>query len=248
MKNLSNFYFFLFIFFMENLKVDAQLNQSKWQIGANAGYIVYQGDLTPKLLGNYKTLKPTVGINISRILSNALKLRTALSLGKISGNEIFYSKPAFRQERNLKFSTPITEISEILIYNFLDKSYKRQFSPYVFAGVGVSFLNIIRFPTDTSTIYLENETNAALQLSADLQTSLPKKTLVLAAGFGVEYNISTSVSLNAEMNFRYTGTDYLDGFSKVANPKSNDQYYSSTLGITYHFKKKGMLDCPVLKF
>ena len=175
-------------------------------------------------------------------------MRTALSLGKIGGNEILYSKPAFRQERNLKFNSPITEISEILIYNFLDKSYKRQFSPYVFAGVGVSFLNINRFPTDTSTIYLENETNAALQLSADLQTSLPKKTLVLAAGFGVEYNISTSLSLSAEINFRYTGTDYLDGFSKIANPKSNDQYYSSTLGITYNFKKKGMLDCPVLRF
>ena len=64
MKNLIKFYLFILIFFTENLKVNAQISQSKWQIGANAGYIVYQGDLTPKLLGNYKILKPTAGINI----------------------------------------------------------------------------------------------------------------------------------------------------------------------------------------
>ena len=250
MKNFAKFYLFVFIFFTDNLNVDAQISQSKWQIGANAGYIVYQGDLTPKLLGNYNTLKPTVGINISRILSPSFKLRTALSSGKLVGNEILYSKPAFRQERNLRFSSPVTEISEILVYNFLDKSYNnnRKFSLYIFAGVGVSFLKIDRFPNDTSTIYLENEIGAALKLSLDLQTTLPKSTWVIPIGLGVEYSVSPSVSVNAEINFRFTGTDYLDGFSKVANPNSNDRYYSSVLGIIYKFKKKSMLDSPVLRY
>lgn len=239
------------LFIIISLKVNAQTNMSNWQIGANVGIIIYQGDLTPTLFGDYRIDKPTFGLNISRILTPAFKLRTAISLGKINGDENIYPKPTYRQQRNLKFSTPIAEITEVLIWNFLDHkediNYKR-FSPYILAGVGVSFLNIKRSSTNINATFLENESQAAIGLAQDLQTTPPKTILVLPMGLGVEYYVSPSVSLNLEMNFRYTRTDYLDGFSKIANPNVNDYYYTGTVGIIYKFNKKSMLGCPVFSY
>lgn len=229
----------------------AQTDKSKWQIGANAGFAAYQGDLTPIFLGSYKILKPTLGFTLSRILTPSLKLRTSLSLGQLVGDESIYSKPAFRQQRNLNFHTPFTEISEVIVWNFLDHdddlNYKK-FSPYVLGGIGVNFLNISRSSANTSAAYLATELNAAAGLAQDLQTKPPTVIMVIPVGLGVEYYVSPAVSLNFELNFRYTNTDYLDGFSKVANPKSNDYYYTGGIGILYKFNKKGTLGCPVLSF
>lgn len=97
----------------------AQLNLSNWQIGFNAGDFVYQGDLTPSRFGSYRTLKPGLGLYISRILSPSFILRTNLALGKLKGDDAKYDKPAWRQERNFNFTSPVAEISELLVWNIL---------------------------------------------------------------------------------------------------------------------------------
>ena len=250
MKHFLQIYLYLLITFIFSNKVHSQTNTSKWQIGANIGFAVYQGDLTPYRVGSYKLLKPLIGLDISRIFTPYLKLRTSIALGQLKGDEGLYVKPPYRKERNLNFTTSFAEISEILIWNFLDKSsdinYKR-FSPYLFGGVGVSLLDVNRSSSKTSAAYLLNETIAAAGLLQDLQTAPPKAIMVFPAGIGVDIYLSPSVSLNGEINFRYTRTDYLDGFSKIANPKVNDYFYTNTIGITYKLGKKDLLGCPVLK-
>lgn len=250
MKNYFQLVLFLLIPFLVSNKVFSQTNTSSWQIGANTGFAVYQGDLTPHRSGSYKLLKPSIGFNISRIFTPDFKLRTSIALGQLKGDEGLYVKPPYRKERNLSFTTSFAEISEILIWNFLGQSsdinYKR-FSPYIFGGVGVSLLNINRSSSKTTAAYLLNEPIAAAGLLQDLQTAPPKAIMVFPAGLGLEIFISPSVSLNGEINFRYTRTDYLDGFSKIANPKVNDYFYTNTIGIIYKLGKKNLLDCPVLK-
>ena len=53
----------------------AQPDLSHWQIGVNAGTFIYQGDLSPSRLGSYKTMKPDLGIYVSRILSPAIAVQ-----------------------------------------------------------------------------------------------------------------------------------------------------------------------------
>ena len=60
--------------------------------------------------------------------------------------------------------------------------------------------------------------------NADISITPPRTAIVLPVGIGVEYYINPRFSLTAETNFRYTFTDYLDGFSRGANPSKKDFY------------------------
>lgn len=251
MKNIFKCYFFIFLFVQLNFtKVYAQTNFSGWQFGVNFGFAVYQGDLSPDLAGSYNTIQPVSGFNISKKISAVLKLRTSLYIGKLMGDENQYSNPLYRKQRSLSFTTSFKEISETVVFNFLESNedlLPPKFSPYIFAGIGSSFVNITR-SGNISNSFFATEPQASFGLAQDLATTLPKNIMVVPVGFGVDYYLSPNISLNAEFNLRYTRTDYLDGFSKVANPKSNDCYYTNTVGILYRFVKKSKLDCPNLNF
>ena len=52
----------------------------------------------------------------------------------------------------------------------------------------------------------------------------------------------------AEASYRFTFTDYLDGFSEVANPKKKDYYSSYSVGLIYTLGVKNTLNCPPMKY
>lgn len=229
----------------------AQLNMANWQIGANVGIFIYQGDLTPSRLGSYRTLEPGFGLYISRILSPSFILRTNLARGKLKGNDAAYDKPTWRQQRNFNFTSPVIEISELLVWNILKNNSNeagRRFSPYLFGGAGVSFLKINRDYSNLNTTFFGDGSDLINGLTTDIAHQLPKKMLILPLGVGVEYYISPAIALTAETNFRYTFTDYLDGFSQAANPARKDSYHSNTLGLVYKFGQKKGLACPEMKY
>ena len=228
---------------------NAQLDLSKWQFGVNGGVFVYQGDLTPSALGSYKTLRPTLGINISRVLNPSFLLRTNMALGQLRGNEASYKNPPYRQQRSLSFTSPVAEISELLVWNMFGNSGNEignRFSHYFFAGAGVSFLNVSR-SSNLNKAFFANDPQMQIRLNQDLNRTPPKAILVLPVGVGVEYYLNPQLSLTAETNFRYTFTDYLDGFSLAANPDKKDFYQSHTIGLVFKFNKKNTLGCPVVK-
>jgi hypothetical protein len=239
-----------FLFITDIPAARAQINLSKWQVGVNAGIFVYQGDLTPSDLGSYKTIQPVIGGYFSRIFNPSLLLRTNFAFGKLSGNDSKYSNPEFRQHRNYNFTTPLTEISELLVWNMKSNNSNElglRFSPYAFAGVGVNFLKIQRDYSQFDDHYFSASTNIINGLNADINATPPRSTLVIPMGLGMEFYLTPKLSLTAETNFRYTFTDYLDGFSLGANPDSKDFYYSNTVGLLYRFGKGNWIDCPVIK-
>ena len=67
---------------------------------------------------------------------------------------------------------------------------------------------------------------------------------VFPVGFGLRYGVSNRLAVNAETSYRFTRTDYLDGFSKAVNPLKGDTYSSISIGAIYRIGKKNMLDCP----
>ena len=228
-----------------------QLNLSKWQVGVNAGIFIYQGDLTPSPLGSYRTLSPGFGLYVSRILSPSFILRTNFARGSVKGADGAYASPWWRKERNFKFSSPVTEISELLVWNiFRNNSNEegRRFSPYLYGGAGVSILKVGRdYSGMNMTVFAENNEVMA-GLASDMSRKPPSVIPVMPVGAGVEYYLTPKLSLTAETAFRVTFTDYLDGFSQAANPKRKDYYHSHTIGLVYKFGSKTDYDCPANKY
>jgi len=231
-------------------KAQGQTSLSKWQIGINGGIMIYQGDLTPETIGAYKTLQPTIGLYASRVINPSFLLRTNLAIGRLKGDDSRYDSPLWRKERNFKFASPVAEISELLVWNMAGNNGNdlgQRFSPYIFAGVGVSLLRVNRDYSGFNTHYFASATNLLNGLNADTLHVPPRATMVIPVGIGMEYYLTPKLSLTAETNLRYAFTDYLDGFSVGGNPKRKDAYHSHTIGLLYRFGGKNKLDCPVLK-
>ena len=223
---------------------NAQLTASKYEFGINAGTFVYQGDLTPSAVGSFKTPGFVLGINGSRHLTNKFSVRLDLNIGKLKGDDAAYNKPAWRQERSFAFKTPVTELITSIVWDALGR--ERKFSPYVFAGIGYSFLNIKRNYANFNSEFFATEPATIEGLNDDIAHRLPKGLPIVPMGLGLRYRITNSLSLNSEASYRYISTDYLDGFSHAANADKKDHYYKFSIGLTYSKDNsgKGGLDCP----
>jgi hypothetical protein len=213
-----------------------------------AGVFVYQGDLTPEILGSYKTLKPSFSIYVNKIMTPLLSLRTQLAVGSLSGDDSKYANPAYRQQRNFNFQSPLFEVSELLVADLLGDNLSKQYaglSPYVFSGIGLTYLNIHRAYSRFNTEYFASEPGTLQGLVTDAQHSLPKLIPVIPIGIGVKYPISQKFMITAETSYRVTFTDYIDGFSQAANPSRRDSYQSHNVGIVYRFVSNNPMKCPV---
>lgn len=227
-----------------SILLQAQIDLSKYEVGLSGGVFVYQGDLTPQQLGSYKTMKPQLALHIYRIISPAFSVRLNLNRSKLYGNDAKYSNPDWRQQRNFNFSTPVTELSLQGVWSFLQARTPR-FSPYLFAGAGFSFVKIKRDWSNINTTVFGEGSDVQNGLATDAAKSLPRILPVVPVGAGVRYGLNDHFSLIGETSYRLSFTDYLDGFSKSANPNKNDHYLSHSVGIIYSFNKKDKtLGCP----
>lgn len=209
----------------------------------------------PLQLGPVKHPLLQFGINVSRVLNPYFSIRANLALGKLRGNDSACSDPAWRCQRNYNFNTPVTEFSALMVWNLFGNNSNelgRRFSPYLFAGAGVSWLNISRDYSRLNKACFGSSSKEQLGLVIDSIKSLAGSIPVIPVGAGIQYYFSPSISLTAETNFRYAFTDYLDGFSYGANPRQKDAYHSHTLGMIYRCGNasggKNGVGCPVVKF
>jgi hypothetical protein len=237
----------LLISFCILFKSKAQFDVNKFEWGIMISGFVYQGDLTPSQIGSYKTLKPGINLFMSKELMPRISLRTNLAIGSLKGDDAKYSSPSWRLERALKFTTPVIEISELAVVDILTKG---RFIPYVNGGVGLTLLNINRDWSQFNTTFFSTQPKTMAGLAEDIEHSVPKRIIVLPAGIGAKFALNESISLIAETVYRITFTDYLDGFSKVANPEKKDYYFTHSIGIAYNTSSdkrgnsKNHLGCP----
>ncbi len=224
-----------------------QTSLPKWELGLNAGAFIYQGDLAPSAWGSYKTARPGLSMYGNRILNASFSLRGSLTLAGLAGNDLKYPAPTWRQERALNFRTPLYEVSTTLVWDILGNNYDHyntRFSPYLFGGIGYSFLHIRRDASQFNASYFGEESATTNGLATDLAHRLPGGIPVLPVGIGVRYSLSPALSITAETSYRLTFTDYLDGFSHVADPSKNDHYYNVSIGLVYTIFKSKELKCP----
>lgn len=227
----------------------AQFYTHRYEAGIGAGAFIYQGDLTPSDVGSYQAIAPNIGFFAGRILNRSFAVRANFTFGKLKGNDALYEKPAYRKQRNFRFSTPVTEFSGMLVWNVLAKNgteRPRGLSPYVFAGAGLSLLHISRDWSNYNAAYFNSE-SVSEGLAADMLRRTPRTSFVLPAGIGLKYTLTKNLSLAAETNYRLMFTDYLDGFSRAANPGKKDSYHSHSIALIFSLGYKDRYDCPVVK-
>lgn len=227
----------------------AQVIVPKHEIGFGGGIFVYQGDLTPETAGAFKTPGFAINLFYNRILSRSFSLRTNLAHGKLMSDDANYDSPEWRQHRAFRFGTRVTEISELLVWNILGNNYgeRKILSPYIFGGVGLSSLRITRDFSRFDYDYFSVEHTLLEGLAADSAKNLPGTIAVIPVGAGLRYPITNKLSVMAEASYRFTFTDYIDGFSKASNPNKNDYYANMSIGLIYTFGKRSTLDCPVIR-
>ncbi len=221
----------------------AQHTENKMEWGLAAGVFIYQGDLSPSPLGSYKTAGPAVHLFMNRKLNPSFSLRTQLAAGKLSGNDAKFSNPSWRQQRNFRFHSPLLEVSELMIWYPLQMN---QLSPYIFGGAGLTFLKITRDWSRLNKEFFSAEDPVNTGLQADFSHETPRILPVVPLGAGIRYRMNENLSLMAETSYRLSYSDYLDGFSKSAQPALKDHYFSHTVGVIYSFGKSSTLDCPVI--
>jgi hypothetical protein len=233
------------LFFYVNSETYAQINLSKYEVGLTGGIFVYQGDLTPSQFGSYRTLRPTVNIFVNRILSPSFSLRTSLFYGGLNGNDAAYKSPVWRQQRNFNFTARPLELTEMFLWNAW--STDRKIAPYLFGGIGFSLLNVQRNWSNFNSEYFSAEgEDLYSRLQEDIAHKTAKFLPVVPLGAGLQVSITKKLSLIGETSYRFTRTDYLDGFSKAGNPDLYDHYQSHTIGVLYKFGKRSSLDCPTI--
>ncbi len=225
---------------------NAQMQTSPWSIGISGGTLVYQGDLVPTTTGNLKTLKPAIGVHITREINEYFSIRTNLLFGKVSSDEARYTTPSWRPKRAFKFSTPVTELSGLLMFEPMGHydGYGSRIRPYVFGGLGVTLLNISRDYSRFDTTVFNKNTSAYTGLVLDTLQTPPRILATLPLGGGLQYHFNTQWSVFGEAVLRLTASDYLDGFKYAANPKNNDRYYGISIGLNYKF---GGYKCPAVR-
>ena len=228
------------------LTVYAQSKYSNWEIGGGIAAMLYQGDLTTHRLGSIETVRPGFLVFVNYKLPNQLKLQLAYNQGSLSGDDSRYNNPSYRRLRNYAFATPVKELSVKLVYNLLKYSSDDEVAlyPYIAAGVNLGFYNITKNYSNLSPKLTDAQPSILAGLAQDNSKTLPKRLLTIPLVVGVRKPITERLDMFTELNYRVVFTDYIDGFSKAANAKRQDKYYSLNLGVVYKFKQNNSLKCP----
>jgi len=211
-----------FILFIFLILISYSLKAQTWELGAAFGGAGYMGDLNAN--NPVKVSGISVGGFVKRNFSGYLSAKLNYTYGRISAADSTSSDPQFRN-RNLSFTTPLSEISLIAEFNFMHyipEAGKNKFTPYIYAGVaGLNF-----WP---GTIY-----NGRWYALDDFQTEGQKKpyspyAFSIPYGAGIKYNIMGKWTLAADIGYRHPNTDYLDDVSGVYPDKSKLSFTGSVL-------------------
>jgi hypothetical protein len=207
------------------------------EIGLTLGLTKYDGDIQVNGRNVISSVRPGIGLVGKYRLADRLVLRGHLIAARLAGSEK-NSSVDWQRSRGLAFASNLTELALQLEYDILKKD---KFSVFAFAGGGASFFN-------PRTDYNEPNPFIATDVNLDSKAGFSKITPAVPMGIGIKYPLKNNFNLYLDMGYRKIFTDYLDGVSKIANPKRVDAYFFGGVTLTKEFGKKGdeMVNCPKL--
>lgn len=182
-----------------------------WQAEIMVGAAGYNGDLTQKAI-SFKSMGPSVSLNLKYDLGNSLILRAGVGWGKISADDKDNSHASLKK-RNLNFKSNILEGSLGVEFDIFEPEMFDAY-PYVFAGLGVFHFNPYTYDKDNIKTYLQplgTEGQGLLEYPQKKTYSLTQFCLPFGAGWKIKLNEKWDIIY--EMGYRFQFTDYLDDVS-----------------------------------
>ena len=178
------------------------------EFGLAMGAANYQGDLAPRLV--LAETQPYASLFYRRNINGFFALRGELSFAQVSGDDKHFEA---NQPRNLHFRSPIYEVAGLLEFNFqkyLLGLRSKDFTPYVFAGIGVAYFN--------PQAQLDGTWHDLRPLSTEGQgiggaDPYSPFLIALPMGGGFKWKFTRRLNLGAYLTYRFTYTDYLDDVS-----------------------------------
>ncbi|GAB2529166.1 hypothetical protein GCM10027085_19650 [Spirosoma aerophilum] len=165
---------------------------------------------------------------IRRRISSIVALRGNLMVGQLSADDL--DEPNKRWDsRRLKFTTPVVELAALTeIYPLAKKGGKR-LSPYVFAGAGVTYTS----PKVTKGRDASLPPSDSILALDSAQTR--KINLVFPVGVGLSYAATPALKVGLEVGYRFSTSDYLDGFQEAGYKfsKHRDSYLTASVVVAY---------------
>ena len=210
---------FLFVFLLPFC-----LKAQNIEAGFTMGLMTYQGDLVKGVFAK-EEFNFFYGALLRAHLTEKISVKGTFYSGRLSGNDNNYSE---RKDRAFRFKSDITEFTlqgewNILgsgRYNNRGLADKQRFTPYLFAGLGVTIADPEVFKGDIPD-----------PEGTDYETF----HFVLPAGAGAKVGLTENIVVGLELGGRTSFSDYLDGISTLGNPGANDWYWTGNLLLTYVF-------------
>ncbi len=199
------------------------------EFGAFGGGSYYIGDLNPGK--HFLLTKPAYGIIARYVINDRLALRFNALHGKVAGDDAIAK---FRESRQLKFESGITDIGAQFEFNFFDYftgSRNNFVTPYFFAGLSVVLFNPKADGIKLQPIGTEGQLDTT-KLFKD-RTPYSLSSFTIPFGIGVKYSLSNKIGIGFEWGIRKSFTDYIDDVSttyyiigSTINPDEPTEYLS----------------------
>ena len=200
---------------------------------------IIRGDLVRTTTPTLKETNLAVALAGRYYLTPIWSVRANAAYGKLSGDDANFRMDQFRNSRSVSFESNVIEVALIGEWEpFGEDRYlsnagnAKVLSPYLFAGLGVSF-------TDPKVdISMFNGSDDLMELiEEDIQNSSSIVHLSIPMGFGVKADLSDEIFIGLELGLRYPFSDYLDGISLAGNPNGNDLYMIGGFNIGYKLRR-----------
>ena len=187
---------------------------SRFSISAGAGVAGYFGDLL-EYSRFYSQQGFSFGAGAAYAFTNHISIKADLGVQQVKAADSKNTGAQFKA-RNLSFKSNVFDISVSAEYNILSMK-KYPFTPYLTGGVGVMFFNPYANDITGKKQYLR-ELGTEGQGLAGYPGMYSKTSVIFPAGFGFKFDVSNKLMLQAEFNYRFTRTDYLDDVSSSGYP------------------------------
>lgn len=210
--------------------------QDEFQAGLFIGASNYQGDFVVEDYAFLKESNLSVGLHFRKGLNKVLVARGSVSLVNLTGTDENYPE---RAERDFSFKNTLIELAAGLEFEPLGARRYRSsvsrnqiFSPYLFAGVGVAYMN------PQPKLNYTGGPGEDPAVADDINAEIEEVILTVPFGVGLSFDVDANWSIALEGGLRATFTDYLDGLSLAGNPDKNDWFQVIGLRMLYRFDNK----------
>jgi OmpA-OmpF porin, OOP family len=191
------------------------------ELGGRVGLTVFDADAQKWSSG--------VGGNLAffgRYLFNDRKFAVRLNYTRIplTFDETKFSD-AVHATRGFKGSNKASDVSLDLAWHLLRT---KKLHPYIFGGLGFQFSKY--------EVNFNDAKNTAVAAGIAKDKAAGTTNFILPVGFGLELRVAPNATLHWENSMRLPVSDFYDGISNAANPKKNDWYGYSAIGLSMTLK------------